>query len=379
MAGRASVTCPACRSSTACNTTPRVHSLSRRQSKFLPLHFPTPIDPPTLPPPVHAALFTTMPPKRRRDDAEEPPKPLRRSARTKLANSESATAAAAVVSKSSGRGRKGAVKQTVAEEKEEEEKKDAGLKKKGKANETKANKAEDETSKKSAKASPTGSKPAPSTPPPKRAGKKAKIATPKTEVPDDRKGGTRFWLLKAEPESRIEKGVDVKFSIDDLAAMKEPAPWDGVRNYAARNNLRAMKKGDLAFFYHSNCKAPGIVGIMEIVQEASVDGLSPSLAPVPFAPSIPFVPFTDTPIETAFDPAAPYYDPASNRSTPKWDLVHVAFRRNLARQIGLQELKQYNDKELSTMPLLKMGRLSVSEVPEECWKFVLELEKRKEA
>ena len=63
-----------------------------------------------------------------------------------------------------------------------------------------------------------------------------------------------YWLLKAEPESRIEKGKDVKFSIDDLAACKEPAGWDGVRNYAARNNLRAMKKGDLAFFYHSNCK-----------------------------------------------------------------------------------------------------------------------------
>lgn len=122
--------------------------------------------------------------------------------------------------------------------------------------------------------------------------------------------------MKAEPESRMEKGVDVKFSIDDLREAKEPEPWDGmfiilsvcfistlldvvadvvigVRNAAgkvrgisslvilrltdkniARNNMRAMRKGDLAFFYHSNCKVPGIAGVMEIVQEHSVDGMS---------------------------------------------------------------------------------------------------------
>ncbi|KAI1103683.1 PUA-like domain-containing protein [Jackrogersella minutella] len=80
-----------------------------------------------------------------------------------------------------------------------------------------------------------------------------------------------YWLLKAEPESRFENGVDVKFSIDDLASRSEPEPWDGIRNYVARNNLRDMKKGDIAFFYHSNCKAPGIVGTMDIVQEYSPD------------------------------------------------------------------------------------------------------------
>jgi len=77
--------------------------------------------------------------------------------------------------------------------------------------------------------------------------------------------------MKAEPESRIEKGHDIKFSIDDLASKTEPEPWDGIRNYAARNNLRSMKKGDLAFFYHSSCKVPAIVGLMEIVQEHSPD------------------------------------------------------------------------------------------------------------
>lgn len=112
-------------------------------------------------------------------------------------------------------------------------------------------------------------------------------ASDETATPGEERN---YWLLKAEPESRFENGVDVRFSIDDLAAKKEPEPWDGkathpwahrlvtssntltgIRAYAARNNLRAMKKGELAFFYHSNCKEPGIVGTMEIVQEHSPD------------------------------------------------------------------------------------------------------------
>lgn len=86
--------------------------------------------------------------------------------------------------------------------------------------------------------------------------------------------GRQFWLMKAEPESRIEKGVDVKFSIDDLEAKGAAESWDGVRNYGARNNMRAMRKGDYAFFYHSNCKVPGIVGVMEITEEHRFDGMS---------------------------------------------------------------------------------------------------------
>ncbi|CUS12436.1 unnamed protein product, partial [Tuber aestivum] len=163
-----------------------------------------------------------------------------------------------------------------------------------------------------------------------------------------------YWLMKAEPESRIEKGKDVKFSIDDLRACEKPAAWDGVRNYGARNNLKSMKRGDLAFFYHSNCREPGIVGIMEIVQEATVDA------------------------ETAFSPEEPYYDPKSSRDNPKWFLVHVEFRRRLERLVGLAELKRYASKELSALPLLRMGRLSVSAVPVQCWEFILSLEKVEE-
>nr|KAF6312304.1 thymocyte nuclear protein 1 [Pipistrellus kuhlii] len=74
-----------------------------------------------------------------------------------------------------------------------------------------------------------------------------------------------YWLMKSEPESRLEKGVDVKFSIEDLKAEpKQTACWDGVRNYQARNFLRAMKLGQEAFFYHSNCKEPGIAGLVKV-------------------------------------------------------------------------------------------------------------------
>ena len=142
--------------------------------------------------------------------------------------------------------------------------------------------------------------------------KRAEKSVPSKEYDDveDEDTDRQYWLMKAEPESRIEKGRDVKFSIDDLAAKTEPEAWDGefhlysscnrktldsrltyyrcqkpfgfVDLYTlefmfsnpetARNNMRAMMKGDLAFFYHSNCKIPGIAGIMEIVQEHSIDG-----------------------------------------------------------------------------------------------------------
>ncbi|KAI9833898.1 MAG: hypothetical protein M1819_003407 [Sarea resinae] len=186
------------------------------------------------------------------------------------------------------------------------------------------------------------------------------------EIADE--DGHCFWLMKAEPESRIEKGVDVKFSIDDLEASTEPQPWDGVRNYVgkcslettllgiasnhttARNNMRAMQKGDQAFFYHSNCKVPGIVGLMEIVREHSVD-------------------------DTALDPSNPYYDPKSSPENPKWSLVHVEFRRKFPEMITLAELRTYAQPGgvLEKMELLKQGRLSVSKVTKKQWDFILRL------
>ncbi|KIW98914.1 uncharacterized protein Z519_00577 [Cladophialophora bantiana CBS 173.52] len=160
----------------------------------------------------------------------------------------------------------------------------------------------------------------------------------------------QYWLMKAEPESRMEKGHDVKFSIDDLAAKTEPEGWDGVRNAVARNNMRAMRKGDLAFFYHSNCAIPGIAGVMRIVGEHTVD-------------------------ESAFDPSHPYFDPKSDRAKPKWELVQVEFVKKFANLITLRELKSFSKPggALENMQTLKQSRLSVSAVSPEEWRFILDL------
>ncbi|KAF7513816.1 hypothetical protein GJ744_007867 [Endocarpon pusillum] len=160
----------------------------------------------------------------------------------------------------------------------------------------------------------------------------------------------QYWLMKAEPDSRLENGVDVKFSIDDLRAKGGPEAWDGVRSLQARNNLRAMRKGDHAFFYHSNCKVPGIVGVMEIVGEHEPD-------------------------EMAFDPRHPYYDAKSTRENPKWDIVYVQYVRKFADKVKLSELKSYAEPggALSKMQMLKQARLSVSAVTPKEWKFILDL------
>ncbi|KAL1841140.1 hypothetical protein VTJ49DRAFT_7365 [Mycothermus thermophilus] len=181
-------------------------------------------------------------------------------------------------------------------------------------------------------------------------------ATPVIDGGAPSAGERNYWLMKAEPESRFENGVDVKFSIDDLAAKTEPEPWDGIRAYAARNNLRAMKKGDLAFFYHSNCKEPGIVGTMEIVQEHSPD-------------------------LSAHDPKAPYYDPTSSPSNPKWSVVHVKFRSKFAVPIGLKELREMGGpgKPLENMQMLKQSRLSVSKVTAAEWEYLMSMAESKAA
>ncbi|KAL4946684.1 hypothetical protein BDV06DRAFT_218148 [Aspergillus oleicola] len=164
--------------------------------------------------------------------------------------------------------------------------------------------------------------------------------------------GRSFWLMKAEPESRIEKGKDVKFSIDDLRNAPEPEPWDGVRNPVARKHMTNMKKGDLAFFYHSNCKVPGIAGIMEIVQEQSTD-------------------------ESAFDPSHPYYDHKSKPEAPKWVVVHVEFRRKFDELVTLTELKSHGNAKapLENLQMLKQTRLSVSAVSPREWDFIMSLVK----
>ena len=151
----------------------------------------------------------------------------------------------------------------------------------------------------------------------------------------------RYWLMKSEPEA---------FGIDDLALRPEQTePWDGVRNYQARNMIRdEMLVGDEVLFYHSNCKDPGVVGIARIVKAGYPD-------------------------DTAFDPDSKYHDPKSTRERPIWYRVDVALIRKLKRTIGLSELKQY--PELSDLALVRKGnRLSVMPVGAAEYHFILELE-----
>jgi predicted RNA-binding protein with PUA-like domain len=149
----------------------------------------------------------------------------------------------------------------------------------------------------------------------------------------------RYWLMKSEPTS---------FSIQDLrAAPKKTTSWDGVRNYQARNFMRAMQRGDQVLFYHSNADPPSIVGIAEVVREAYPD-------------------------QTAFDPKDSHYDPKSTRAKPVWDMVDIRLRRIFASPIPLDRLR--DESRLQRMELLRKGsRLSVQPVRPEEWALILSL------
>lgn len=151
----------------------------------------------------------------------------------------------------------------------------------------------------------------------------------------------RYWLMKSEPDA---------FSIDDLADRPaQTEPWDGVRNYQARNMLRdEMRVGDEVLFYHSNCKEPGVVGIARIVRAGYPD-------------------------DTALNPDSKYHDPKSTLEKPIWYRVDVALVRKLSRTIGLSEMK--NRPELSELALVRRGnRLSVMPVSPKDYAFILDLE-----
>lgn len=130
-----------------------------------------------------------------------------------------------------------------------------------------------------------------------------------------------YWLMKSEP---------FKYSWDQLVQDKSTS-WDGVRNYGARNNLRAMKKGDLAFFYHSN-EGVEIVGIVKIVKES-------------------------------------YPDPTSD--DPNWVVVDVKPHQKLKKPVTLAAIKA--EKKLANMALVRLGRLSVQPVTTEEWELVLKM------
>ena len=150
-----------------------------------------------------------------------------------------------------------------------------------------------------------------------------------------------YWLMKSEPES---------FSIADLKSCpKKTEHWDGVRNYQARNFLRAMKKGDLAFFYHSSCEVPGVYGIIEIARAAYPD-------------------------HSAWDPENHHYDPKSTPERPLWDMVDVRFQREFKRPVTLSAIKA--QAALKNMLLVqRVSRLSVMPVSAKEWNAILKLEK----
>jgi predicted RNA-binding protein with PUA-like domain len=149
-----------------------------------------------------------------------------------------------------------------------------------------------------------------------------------------------YWLMKSEPDV---------FSIDDLASRPNRTErWDGVRNFQARNFMRAMKVGERAFFYHSSCPQPGVAGVIEIVRAAYPD-------------------------ESSWNPRSEYYDPRSKPDKPYWDMVDVRFDRKLKRLIPLAELRA--NAALKHMRLLARGnRLSIMPVAERDWTAILKME-----
>jgi len=151
----------------------------------------------------------------------------------------------------------------------------------------------------------------------------------------------RYWLMKSEPDA---------FSIDDLQRVGIE-PWNGVRNYQARNFMRdGMKVGDGVMFYHSNTQVPGIVGLATVASEAYPD-------------------------PTQFDPKSDYYDPKATRETPRWLLVDVKFDRKLKRNIALDEIKLQADALGEGFPLIARGnRLSILPVSAAQWKVLLAME-----
>ncbi len=135
----------------------------------------------------------------------------------------------------------------------------------------------------------------------------------------------RYWLMKSEPDV---------YSIDDLARDGSTS-WEGVRNYKARNNMQAMREGDLVLFYHSNAKPPGIAGIARVSREAYPDHF-------------------------AFEKGHKYFDAKSDAAKPRWHMVDIEFVEKLPELVSLVDVK--GEPALADMELVRYMRLSVQEV-----------------
>ncbi|WP_216919052.1 EVE domain-containing protein [Synechococcus sp. CCAP 1479/9] len=132
-----------------------------------------------------------------------------------------------------------------------------------------------------------------------------------------------WWLMKSEPDV---------YGIHHLQA-EGTTLWDGIRNYQARNFMRAMEIGDRAFFYHSNASPPGIVGLMEVTETGLVD-------------------------PSQFDAASKYFDPASKPEAPRWDCVRLAYRATFPAMLSLEALReQFSVEDLAVVR--RGNRLSI--------------------
>lgn len=146
-----------------------------------------------------------------------------------------------------------------------------------------------------------------------------------------------YWLLKSEPDV---------FGIDDLCKQKS-AVWDGVRNYQARNHLRAMQVGDLAFFYHSSAQHIGIAGTCSVVE-------------------------ANLPDPSQFNPESEYFDPKSTPQNPRWWTVKIKFEQKFKHLLSLDELRSRFSPD-DFILLRKGNRLSVMPVEEKVALAILKL------
>jgi predicted RNA-binding protein with PUA-like domain len=146
-----------------------------------------------------------------------------------------------------------------------------------------------------------------------------------------------YWLFKTEPGC---------FSFDDLKKRPDMTePWDGVRNFQARNFLRdTVRVGDLVLFYHSSIAEPAVVGLAEIVRAG----------------------YPDT---TALDPTAEHFDPKASVENPIWYMVDLRYCEPLLKIVTLERIKQ--NPLLADMPLVKRSRLSIQPVTTEEWRIIL--------
>lgn len=150
----------------------------------------------------------------------------------------------------------------------------------------------------------------------------------------------KYWLMKSEPDV---------FSFNDLKKRpKKTEPWNGVRNYQARNFMRdEMKIDDLILFYHSSCEIPGVAGIARVSSETYPDS-------------------------TQFDKKSEYFDPKATADNPRWYLIDVTFKAEMKRFVSLEEIKKHTI--LSGMRLLQKGnRLSILPVTPEEFEFIVQL------